>query len=260
MKKIFKVYLTLVKMNYMKAMEYRLDLLSTLLPTMTYSLGYLVFLKVILSKIPTIAGWDLDKMLLIFGLEQLSFYIAWIFYKKSLEVFYLSIRDGTFDFTIRLPINSKFITSFREHSFDVIPPTFFAIALIVYSLRNTDLSIPGIALGTFLFICGSIILYNLTFAIASIAFLTVEAKDLTDLFNELTSFARYPLAVYPGPMIFVLLFIIPALLFAYVPATVILSMIDWKLVIISISMVFLTHIISNYAWQAGLRRYSSASS
>lgn len=260
MGKYFKIYGELLKMNYMRAMEYRIDFISTLLPTLIYSVGYLIFLNVILSKVPTIGGWDTDKMLLIFSLEQLDFYLAWIFYKRSLEVFFESIRDGSFDFVVKLPFSTRFITSFKEHALDVVLPAGFAVFLLIYSLRNTVVSIPILLLAFVLFLCGAVILYNLTFAVAAIAFWTVDAKDLTDLMDDVTSFSRYPAEVYPGPIVFLLSVVIPVMMLAYVPATALLSALNWRLGGLSVVMVGVTYLVSDLVWKKGLRHYSSASS
>lgn len=139
-------------------------------------------------------------------------------------------------------------------------PSFFAIILVIYALQGVHLTILMFLLGIFLFFCGVVILYNLLFAVSAVSFWTVESKDLIDLFDEFTNFARYPGEIFPGPVKFILLLVAPVLLFAYVPATAILGFLDWRLAILSITMVIITWGISEKVWQTGLRHYSSASS
>lgn len=258
--KYLKIYCELLKMNFMTMLEYRVDLFSVLLPTLGYSFGYLVFLNVILTKVPTVAGWNYNNMLLIFALEQFSYYLSWILYRESLFEFTFSVRDGSFDSIMKFPFSPRFITSFRKNSLNVLLPSLFAIILVIYALQGISLTVSMFLLGIFLFFCGVIILYNLLFTVSAVSFWTIESKDLIDLFDEFTSFARYPGEIFPGPVKFILLLVAPVLLFAYVPATAILGFLDGKLAILSVTMVAITWLVSEKVWQAGLRHYSSASS
>lgn len=255
-----KLFVHLLKINYSKAMEYRIDFFSTILPTGIYSLGYLVFINTLLSKVPSISGWNFDQMLILFATEQLFYYSGWIFYRSSIDNFPQLIKDGTFDFVSRLPVSARFMVSFREQSLDVLIPFAFAVTVLVYSLRNIHVELSSAILFVLFIIFGMILLYNILFSLASLSFWTTEADEFINLVDEILSFGRYPLEIFPGLVGVFLLFIIPAILMAYVPATILLGIVDWKLALLSIVMVFISFIISEKIWRAGLRHYSSASS
>ena len=102
--KYLRLFLLFTKINYLRAMEYRIDFLSGIITPLCYSLGYLTFIKVILSQTPQIASWDFNGMLLLFATSQLLYYGAWLLYRNSLDDFSDSVRDGSFDLLAKLPV------------------------------------------------------------------------------------------------------------------------------------------------------------
>lgn len=255
-----KLFLILARINYIKAMEYRLDFFSAILPTGMYSVGYIVFISVILNKIPSIIGWTLDQMLILFAVEQFFYYSGWIFYRSSIDYFPSLIRDGLLDSVSKLPVNTRFIVSFRDQSPDVVIPFLAALALVVYACRNLSLSLPNIVFFALFIVLGMILLYNLLFTVASLSFWTVESDELVGLIDEILGFGKYPLKIFPSFVGLFLLTIIPAVLMVYVPASILMGIFEIKLIILFVVMVVISWFVSEKVWRAGLRRYSSASS
>ena len=244
----------------MKTLEYRVNFISTIVPTMAYSLGYLVFLNVILAKIPNVAGWSYSQMLLFFALEQLSYYLSWFSFRTSLDFFCQSVKEGSFDFTLKLPANTRFVVTTKDPSLDIFFPVFLPIFLLVYSLLQSHVTVGGLLIGGLLFILGFVTYYNIFFAVAALAFWFTETVEAVGLVDELQTFSRYPKEVYPGPLSFILLTVFPALLFVYVPVSAFYSMINWQFIILSIVVNGISFIVSQKIWHLGLKHYSSASS
>lgn len=255
-----KLFLLFVRMNYMQAMEYRLDFFTSLLPTGAYSLGFLLFVGTIFSKIPTIAGWTFDQLLALFAIEQCLYYLSWILFRHSLEAFSESIRTGSFDLFAKTPINTRFFISFHRQVPGSILSFIGAVVIFIYAMRGVPIVPVNILLFMLFLICGLILLYNLLFSLAVISFWSTESSELIDLADEIFSFGRYPIQIFPTPIAIFLMIIIPALLMSYVPATAFIGILDWRLGALSVIMVFVTWFISEKVWQAGLRHYSSASS
>lgn len=255
-----RAYILLLRVNFLRALEYRVDLLTTILPTGIYSVGYIVFLRVILNHVTSVSGWSFSGMLLIFALEQIMYYSTWIFYRASFEYFLDSVRDGNLDSLIKLPINTRFLSTFHEQGISVLPPMASALLLLIIAFQGLPVTVTSATVGIILFLAGQLLMYNISFMAITIAFWTTEASDLVGVFDELAGLARYPKEVFPGPLVIILSLLFPALLFAYVPATAMLDILDFKFVgILAVSLI-VSWVASEKFWQAGLRRYSSASS
>lgn len=259
-KRYLKIFLIFIKMNYLKMLEYRADFFMAFVATAFYSLGYIAFLLAIFNQVSDVSGWDFDKMLTIFSVSQMMFYLSWTFFRYSLSNFHYAIREGNLDSILKLPLKPRFTVTFKDHNTDFPLPFVMALGLFFYSLRNTTLEIQNIFLFLVLLICGFIILYNIFFIFASFSFWIVEGQDLVSLFDEIFSFSRYPKTIFPPAASYFLLTIIPILLMVYVPVTALLNILDWQLGVLAIIMVFVSYYLSEKIWHAGLRHYSSASS
>lgn len=260
LRKYPKLFLLLLKINYLKAMEYRLDFISAIIPTGVYSTAYIVFISLVLKRVPSITGWTFDQMLIFFAVEQFFYFSGWIFYRRSIDSFPTLIQDGTFDSISKLPVNTRFLISFRDQSPEVFAPFLVTIMLLIYAIRNLSPNLFQFIVFFLLVSVGIVILYNLFFTLASLSFWTTEADEFIGLLDEIQGFGKYPLSIFPGLVGLLLLTVIPIVLMVYVPATYIMAMVNTKLIILLLFILIISWIISNKIWLAGLRHYSSASS
>lgn len=255
-----KLFLLFARINFLWSLEYRVDFLLGFIPSLFYTIGYLFFIGAILGRTPAIVGWNFDQMLLMFATSQLIYYAAWLLYRYSLEDFIDSIRDGSFDFVAKLPINIRFAVSTRWQAPSMIISFLITLGLVIYSLRNIVIDWQGLVLYVFLLVCGFWIYYNIIFFLSTFVFWIVDASDLIWFADDITRFGSYPLKVFPDLLGLVFVSIIPVMLLIYVPVTALLNMLDWRLVAMSLVMVVVTTVVSEKFWQKGLRHYSSASS
>lgn len=249
-----------MKINYLQELEYRVDFFSGIIPQVLYSIGYIAFIGVIFGRTPLLGGWGFDRMLMLFATSQVIYYGSWLLYRNSLEEFVDSVRNGDFDFTVKLPINTRFVVSTRIQTANMIIAFLGAIGLLVYALKGVHIIFSGLLVYIFLLLCGFVIYYNILFTLQSMAFWIIDAADLEWFADDLTRFGSYPAKVYPTLMQYLFTGVIPVLLLCYVPVTAILNELDWKMAVASVVMVILTSFVSQKIWTAGLRTYSSASS
>lgn len=259
-KKYLRIYLTYTKINYLEALEYRVSFLSGLLSTTFYTIGYIFFIKTILSRIPTINGWNFNQMLLLYSVSQFAVYLSWAIFRNSLVRLSEAVQTGSFDMDLRFPLSARFLVSFKEQITDLPLPFLVQAYIFAYAANGLHLQILPVILFLFLFICGMIIYYNFLFFIASLSFWVIDGEDLFNFMDDLFSYSRYPMQIFPPPVALIVTFFVPVIFIAYVPTTVLLNILDPKLAIISVFMIFATYFVSEKVWQAGLRRYSSASS
>ncbi len=257
---LIKALLAYVKINYLRAFEYRADFFMAFAATSFHTVGYVAFLWAILGQVPTVSGWNFDRMLTLFAANQVMIYLSWAFFRFSLVNFTNDVRDGNFDIALKMPISARFTVSFKQHNTDLPLPLATAVCILIYSLRNAAVTFPGLVLFMALFILGFIILYNMLFLFTSLSFWVIEGQDLTALFEETFSYSRYPMAIFPTAVNVIFLAIVPILLMIYVPVTALFNVLDFKLAVWSLIMVFVTWFVSEKVWHAGLRHYSSASS
>ena|SRR3989344_2287302 len=255
-----KIFTHLSKINFLTSLEYRINFITLLIPTGLYSAGYLFFLKSIISKIPVVAGWDFNMLLLLFAGDQFIYYAGWYLFRDSLRFFTEGVKHGDFDQVLKLPVNARFISSFRHQQAHNLLAFLIPIIICVYASRLLNFTPWQLLIFFISLLLGLGIMYNLFFIIASLSFWITETEDVEDLFDETSSLSKYPAEVFPRWLAFIFIFIFPLLVVAYIPTAVLLNKLNVLSIIICILMFFITFILSQKIWHAGLRRYSSASS
>jgi ABC-2 type transport system permease protein len=104
------------------------------------------------------------------------------------------VRLGKLDFLLLLPVNSRFVVSFRQVDLGAFVNAASAVAVMVYAARKMALA-PGAAhIAGFLVLCaaGILIHYSLMFLLASISFWTVRAQGIVWGYYNLFQIARMP--------------------------------------------------------------------
>jgi len=258
--KYIKLFLILLKINFLREMEYRINFIAVLIPAGFYCLGYTLMIWTILNKVPNIAGWNFSQMLMLFSVGQFSYYLTWVLYRVSLDYFPLSIKKGDFDSIVKQPVSTRFMVSFLKQRIDVSVPMIGAVLIFAYAVSVFGVNFTNLFLFFLLLISGEIILYNFMFTAASLSFWIIEIDGLISLIDDVVGYGSYPLSIFPGPVAIFLTLIVPAIIIVYVPATAFMGILDWKLGFLSGMMVFVSWFVSQKIWHAGLRRYSSASS
>lgn len=255
-----KIFCLLIRINYLQAMEYRANFIASIIGPLLYGGSYIVVLYAIVSKVPQIVGWDFYQLLSLFSLSQLIYFLSWMLYRPSIGNFPQLVQAGKFDSILKLPVNAKFMISFKYQSISSIIPVIIWAVVFGYSVRNLSIDpLSGILFLSFS-ICGLLILYNITFIAAATSFWIIEASDIVGLIEDVRDFSAYPIAIFPKAAQIFLTFIIPTILIVYVPATAIMGRLNWQFGLISLIMAGATFFISQKVWQLGLKRYSSASS
>ena len=173
------------------------------------------------------------------------------------------IRKGTLDFMLLLPVNTRFLISFRQVDLGGFVNAAVAFAVMVYAGIQLDLS-PSTSqiLGFLLLVlAGLAVHYSLLLMLASTSFWTVRAQGIVWGYYNLFNIARLPDAAFRGAFKAFFTFVLPMLLVANVPAKLVtqkLSSAGEMLLLAGMGVVLFA--ISEAVWRWSIRHYTSASS
>jgi ABC-2 type transport system permease protein len=173
------------------------------------------------------------------------------------------IRTGKLDFMLLLPINTRFLITFRHVYLCGFVNAASAVAVMVYALVRLEL-VPGSLqiLGFLLLsVAGVLIHYALMFLLSTSRFWTVRAQGIVWGYYNLFNIARLPDAVFKGFFKAFFTFAIPMLLVANVPAKLLADKLGSPLEMLLVAvMCAACLLISEFAWRVSVRHYTSASS
>ncbi|MBI2192612.1 MAG: ABC-2 family transporter protein [Planctomycetes bacterium] len=257
-----RIYRALVRNCLAREMAFRGHFLVTALTESLWLLFLVFFFKILYLRTSHIAGWNENEMLFLLGTHYLATQVfEMVFFTNCVELSDL-IRTGNLDFVLLKPINAQFLLSARKISFSNVVNVPVAAAMLLYAggrlgLRPAALDLLAYAC---LVLCGVFILYAILFALALSAFWLIRNQSLFELWFPVVNFAQYPMEIYPAGLRLFLLFVIPVVAVANVPARVFLKSLDLSHALYGIGWAVLALFAGHVLFQFALRRYRSASS
>lgn len=278
-----KIWLMLVRLNFMSQMEYRANFVSGILMETGYLAAKLMYVLVAYEAGRRIAGFGPDEILVFVGTYvALTGFYAGVF---AANLFQLStlVRDGSFDTILVKPVNDQFLATFRRSDMGAFLLDFVAglamVAIGLVRLRAGDAA-PGLAAtglasssgfaaagpgmrvlivaGWGLFAAsGAAVGYAIWVMPMTLVFRFVRADSLAHLADSFWDFNNVPMVVYGKVGQAIGVFVIPIFVITNFPALFALGRLPplwlaWGLVS---PVIFLS--LTAWLWKRGLRHYAS---
>ncbi len=261
-KKYYRVWITLIKRDLMASLMYRTDFWSDTMSTIIWTLIQFAFLSIVFNFTDMLAGWNFWQIIVIFCMQQLSFYLLYMFIFPSLRQFQDQVRKGDFDWIITKPIDAQFFTATQRFTFSVMISFLAVIGLLIYALIQIPniITFSGVLFGIFLFICSILITFSIFYLFAGLIFIFIRANSLNQIYFQSNTMSLYPRNLFSGTLKYVLSTFWPFLLLFAIPAEAMLGIFDWPWIFTFFGLTIIFTVGSRLFWNATIKRYSSASS
>jgi ABC-2 type transport system permease protein len=218
---------------------------------------------VVMSQVPSLKGWSLPELWLIYGLMTLALSINHMFADNLWTLGQQYIRTGGFDRFLVRPVNPLFHLLADRFCHDGIGNFIVGLVLVSTAATSLDLqwTIGDVLYMTVAVLSGGLIFISLNLITCISAFWVMDSVPVIRVVFELHEFAKYPLAIYPNIIRTLLTFIIPFGLASYYPASYILGRqtplyLAFAAPLVSIGL----FLVAYQVWLFGLRHYSSTGS
>ena len=260
---LWKVWLATSKASIVREMEFRANFILGVIRQSLWLGIFVIFINLIFGQTDSLSGWSQNQVLIILALSRLIEGFMNAMFVNNLMMLPRTVQTGEFDFYLLKPVPVQFYTAFRFFRYQNVGNMALGLILLGYALTRSD-AIMVSPLNWLLFIAlvflGITIYYCLLILVASLVFVLERLEALWG-FNELFSEPlTVPFDIFPrGPRI-ALTYLLPLAFVVFVPAQALTDRLAWWQLPLAtlLALIFLT--LSNIAWKAGLRRYSSASS
>jgi ABC-2 type transport system permease protein len=223
----------------------------------------LSFIGVLYLHTDNIGSWTKWQVVMLVGASHFIQQIFQAFFLVNCVNLSELVRTGKFDFLLLLPINTRFVVSFRQVDLGAFVNAASGAAVITYAAHRLHFmpTIPHILGFLALCIAGILIHYSLMFLLSTISFWTVRAQGIVWGYYNLFNIARMPDEAFQGLFKAIFTFAIPMLLVSNVPARVLTDKFGSnRSVLLLLAMAVACFDVSELGWRASLRRYTSASS
>lgn len=265
-----KVLATLLKLNLQMTLAYRVDTYVNILVNLMWLGVELIGLGIIFSNTDTLGGWGFGELVALLGVFRLVNALMAALIWPNTEKFNASVRDGSLDYTLLLPVNSMFLVSFSRIIVWRVWDLILGVTLIVIGIRislanagaGSEILVTPLSLATFILlaISGALILYSLWIVMIAMTFWFIKFDNNVTILQALLDAGRYPATVYPSWLRLIVTFIIPIAVATTVPLQALRGELNGWSVLLYLGIGAACFLVASQVWKAGVRRYSGASS
>lgn len=241
-------------------MEYRVNFLIGATSTIFVQAAGLLAVGVVMTQIPSLDGWSLPEVLLIYGMITLAKSINHMFADNLWTIGRDYVRTGTFDRFLVRPVDPLFHLLADRFCHDGIGNFLVGLVLVVFAAAQLDIAWTVANMGylAIMVISGGFIFIALNLITCVSGFWLMDSVPVTRVVFDVHEFAKYPLTIYPRAIGLLLTFVIPYGFASFYPASHLLGRdvapaLAWGAPLVAAALLF----IGLRVWRFGLRHYSS---
>ena len=258
------LYFTCIRRSMISRLVYKKDTIIALFSFFFSNLCSLAALYFILQSIPALAGYSLAEVGFFYGFSMLPISLDHLFSDELWLVAYRRVKDGDMDMHFLRPVPvlfQVFAETFQPEGFGEM---ILGVALITVCSLNLTVKVT---FGAVAVLCvgalfGAVIITSLKVAMAALAFIFKRSGPLLQVIYNFSSYAKYPLAIYPAFIRILLIFVLPFGLFISLPVDTLLygTHDPWLLCLAIIGVAAVFFALAVRIWTFCERRYESTGS
>ncbi len=261
MKRYIKLYIKFMKQYIKSLIEYKGDCILGIIGFLLVQITGVVFIRLIFNAIPNLEGWSFYEILFIYGYAQIPRGIDHVFTDYLWIFSWKTIVRGEFDRYLLRPLNPLFQVIAERFQPDGIGEIIVGIILVTLSISKLNLSFNffNIVIFIFIILCSTLIYTAIKLAVTSIAFWVKFAQSYLFMVYQLSSFAKYPISIYPNAIKGLLTFIIPFAFTGFYPGAYFLGKGSFSTgILLTFIISILSIIIAYMIWLRGISAYESS--
>src|SRR5436189_3804767 len=263
LRRYLTIYAALWKNSVVREMGFKTNFLLWIVVEMLWFALQLSFFAVIYTHTDRIGTWSKWQSVMLLRASHFIHQIFTAIFLTNCTQLSELIRTGKLDFMLLLPVNTRFMISFRQVDLGGFVNAASAVAVMVYAGNQLRLSPTWAQVGGFIALAavGILVHYSLMFLLASVSFWTVRAQGIVWGYYNLFNIARLPDEAFRGVFKAVFTFALPMLLVANVPVKLLVNKLSSPLeLLVLLGMAIVCLALSEAVWRVSVRHYTSASS
>ena len=214
-----KLYATYAKLSLMSKLVYKVNVIIGILAFLFMEATSLFTLYMLVSTVPSIDGYTIYHIGILFGITNMAVGIDHLFTDKLWNVAYFEVKLGKLDHMFLRPVPVLFQVIATEVQLEALGELIIAVAMMIFCGSRVEIlggagSIMLMILGI---ICAAAIISFSKILVASLAFKFKRSGPLLQFIYNFTGFTKYPIRIYPKFIQAILTFIIPLGLCLFFP-------------------------------------------
>jgi ABC-2 type transport system permease protein len=251
--KTVSLVLGYLRHNLMSSMAYRGAFFLQVFGMILNNTMLLFFWWVLFNQLPTLQGWDLTQVMILFGILAFGFGVANVVCGNAFQVARIIVR-GDLDYYLALPADPLVHLLVSRMSISAWGDMVFGLVLYLIAAPDAWRKLPLFLL---LGLLAGLVIVAFGVLVGSLAFWVGNADNLaSQAVNALITFGLYPVEIFPSPVQWLLYTIIPAAFVGSMPAGL-LHDFSWERLAAMVAFAVFLTLASRLVFQWGLRRYES---
>ena len=259
-----KLYFVCIKRSILSRLEYKKDAIISILSFLFSNACSLCSIYFILQAIPNLKGYSIAEVGFFYGFSMLPIALDHLFSDEFWLVAYRRVQMGDMDRHFLRPVPiifQMFAETFQPDGFGEI---IVGITMIVVCGINLHATVTFGAILVLIVgaVFGAIIITSFKIAFSSLAFVFKRSGPLLQIIYNFTIYSKYPIAIYPKIIQYLLIFVLPFGLFVSLPVNTLLygTYNPYLLSLIIIGVAIATFLLATLIWTICARRYESTGS
>jgi ABC-2 type transport system permease protein len=254
-------YLAAFRSALQAKLEYRADFVVGMVTSVLLQLAALSFLLVVFQNAPSLAGWRGPEVVFLFGMTAICLGCSELFF-NHIWMLPQYIVSGDLDRLLMYPVHSLLFFLVTRPELHAFGNLLTGASLVVGSLLALHAPWYFWLLVPLWCACGSLIYTSLLVVFGSLSFkLLGPYSHYLMVPHNLLQATRYPLAIYPGWLFYLLLIAMPFGSIHFLPASFLFGKAPgaWRLFAPPLAAA-VCMAQAQWFWNWGLRRYESTGS
>ena len=243
------------------ALEYEADFWILVVASIMMQATGVIFLGAVFARIPTLAGWTLAEVVLIYSLVVIAEGVGSLCFEGTWYLPWM-VNQGDLDYTLVRPYPVVLQTMSGAVGLNGVGNLLTGGLLMAWSLSRVDVdwSPLRIALAVALFLSAVLIKLSVTLASTSACFWVFGASFmLPTALHQVGELAKYPVSVYSAGIRVALTVVIPFAFVSFYPAAAVLGhgQDSWVGLLTPLVAGYCV-VVAGAVFRRGLRRYESS--
>lgn len=259
--KLLRLFGAILVMSLKQHLAFRTNLLFQFLLVVTATGSALFAVEIVYTRTETLGGWPAGETIVLIGTFTIVSGVLSAFIEPNVLWFNQRITSGELDDVLLKPVSSLFLASLGRHSpFGLIQ---IIVGTIVVTWGMRELGTGFEVLNGLTWLTLLLTSFGLTWAtrvIVAMLALWVPGLALDVAYSGVWQFGRYPVTIYRQPVRFALTWVMPLAVITTLPARALTHGVSVPVLAGSLGIGVAAVVLVQAVWNAGLRRYTSATS
>ncbi len=224
MKRFFKIYKECIHASVTSAAAYRADFILSNIITLLYNILLPLVTILIYGAGRSFPGWGFYEVLLIQSIFTLSNGFTSMTVSGILYMTMGRVKSGDYEIILLKPMDPLLYLVFTSFSLSSLGLIIGGIALFTVAVVHTGIAgFLQVLEFIVLFLSGTAVMSGLWLLMAALSFQWVGNSRLSEIFDSLQEFGKYPLGIFPKIVQGLATFLIPVGMIGFYPASALLG-------------------------------------